>query len=142
MTTGHIAVGTGIDEATSKAIEDGLNRFNEARCGPDPTKPLWIVCRDDDGTVLGGLQGYTQWDWFIVATLWVREESRGRGIGLRLLLEGEGAAKRHGCTRARLATVTFQAPGFYGKLGYVEVCRLPDVPPGHDLIWMSKDLMA
>lgn len=136
----HLTVSAEVDEATSKAIEEGLNQFNEAHVGPDPTKPLWIVCRDNCGNILGGIQGLIQWDWFYIAILWVSESHRRSGIGTRLMFEAEDAARKNGCTRMRLATLTFQAPDFYKKLGYTEVCRLSDIPPGHSFIWMSKSL--
>ena len=140
MTRERITVSADIDAETAKIVEDGLDRFNERHNGPDPTKPLWLVYRDDQGNVLGGLKGLIQWDWFVVAMLWVEEEKRRRGIGQRLLREAEDAARKHGCRRVRLATMTFQAPEFYRKFGYVEECRLLDVPPGHAFIWMSKTL--
>ena len=140
MTRERITVSADIDAETAKIVEDGLDRFNELHNGPDPTKPLWLICRDDQGHVLGGLKGLIQWDWFVVSMLWVKEERRQQGIGQRLLQKAEDAARKHGCRRVRLATMTFQAPEFYRKFGYVEECRLLDVPPGHAFIWMSKTL--
>jgi hypothetical protein len=43
-----------------------------------------------------------------------------------------------GAIGAQLTTSTFQAVGFYQKLGYAELGRLKDRPPGHDRIWMAK----
>lgn len=140
MTREPITVSADVDAETAKIVEDGLNRFNELHNGADPTTPLWLIYRDDRGHVLGGLKGLIQWDWFVVLMLWVEEEKRRQGIGQRLLREAEDAARKHGCRRVRLATMTFQAPEFYRKLGYAEECRLLDVPPGHAYIWMAKTL--
>ena len=137
MTASIITISTETDEA-AKIVENGLDAFNAMHNGPDPTKPLWFICRDDQGNVLGGLQGFTQWDWFAIAILWVREESRGQGIGSRLLTEAEEEARKRGCTKFRLGTMTFQAPDFYKKFGYVEVGRMTDLPPGQSYIWMTK----
>lgn len=137
MTASIIMISTEADEA-AKIVENGLDAFNAMHNGPDPTKPLWFICRDDQGNVLGGLQGFTQWDWFAIAILWVREESRGQGIGSRLLTEAEEEARKRGCTKFRLGTMTFQAPDFYEKFGYVEVGRMTDLPPGQSYIWMTK----
>ena len=136
----HIVVSDEVDETTSKTIEHGLNQYNEACVGPDPSRPMWIVCRDENENIIGGIQGFVQWDWFYVAILWVNEDHRRSGIGTRLMAEAEDAARKNGCIRMRLATVTFQAPDFYKKLGYAEICRVPDIPPGHSFIWMSKML--
>ncbi|WP_342167209.1 GNAT family N-acetyltransferase [Methylobacterium sp. SD21] len=137
---GRIVVSDEVDETTSKIIEHGLNRYNEARVGPDPSKPIWIVCRDNKELIIGGIQGFIQWNWFYVAILWVDEDRRLSGVGTRLMAEAEDVARKNGCIRMRLATITFQAPDFYKKLGYLEVCHVPDIPPGHSLIWMTKML--
>jgi ribosomal protein S18 acetylase RimI-like enzyme len=39
-----------------------------------------------------------------------------------------------------LDTYSFQAPGFYRKLGYEEVGRIPDYPPGQARIFLAKRL--
>jgi GNAT superfamily N-acetyltransferase len=136
----RILVSHEVDETTSRTIEHGLIRYNESCVGPDPSRPIWIVCRDEQEKIIGGVQGFIQLDWFYVAILWINEDFRRRGIGTHLMSEAEDAARKNGCIRMRLATITFQAPEFYKKLGYIEVCRVPDLPPGHSLIWMSKIL--
>jgi len=36
--------------------------------------------------------------------------------------------------------MTFQAPGFYAKLGYTVFGELADVPRGHRRLWFCKRL--
>jgi GNAT superfamily N-acetyltransferase len=62
--------------------------------GPRDEAPLSIVAYAADA-VVGGLNGATHWGWCYIRHLWVREDWRRRGLGLRLLAEAE----RH--TRAR-----------------------------------------
>ena len=140
METGIISVSGEVDDEIAKTLVDGLTQFNESLIGPDNTKTLWIVSRDEQGSIDGGLQGFTQWDWFIIGLLWVKEAQRGRGVGRRLLAKAEETANERGCRRLRVATMSFQAPGFYERFGYREVCRLPDAAPGHSYIWMDKVL--
>ncbi|MEW6438950.1 MAG: GNAT family N-acetyltransferase [Pseudomonadota bacterium] len=135
-----ILISAEVDDETAKTIESGLNSFNELHNGPNPTKPLWVICRDDQGNISGGLKGLTIWDWFVISMLWVREENRGQGIGSRLLAEAEEAARKRGCTKFQLVTMTFQAPEFYKRFGYNEIGRVADYPPGHSYIWMTKSL--
>jgi ribosomal protein S18 acetylase RimI-like enzyme len=52
----------------------------------------------------------------------------------------EAEARRRGLTGIWLDTWTFQAPGFYRKLGFAEVGRIPNYPPGHDRIFFMKRL--
>ncbi len=51
----------------------------------------------------------------------------------------ETEAMRRGCKWARLETFSFQARGFYEKLGYRVIGALHDFPPGGSVYWMRKD---
>jgi ribosomal protein S18 acetylase RimI-like enzyme len=51
----------------------------------------------------------------------------------------EVAQKKH-CIGIWLETFSFQAPGFYRKLGYSEFGRLADYPPGHTRFYYQKSL--
>lgn len=86
---------------------------------------------DDRGALAGGLAGRTWAYWLHVDLLWVGEEHRGSGLGSQLLAEAERVAVAdRGCTRSRLETWGFQAPGFYRKRGYEVSGQVDDYPPG------------
>ena len=53
-----------------------------------------------------------------IGLTWVRETSRGDGLGGRLLAEFETEATSRGCTHVFVTSFTFQAPGFYERHGY------------------------
>lgn len=74
-----------------------------------------------------------------VRGLWVNPELRGRGIGSALLVELEREARRRGSTRAALDTYSWQAVGFYRRLGYREFGVL-DYPNGERRHYFVKDL--
>ncbi|MGN6605447.1 MAG: GNAT family N-acetyltransferase [Jatrophihabitans sp.] len=72
---------------------------------------------------------------------WVREDQRGSGIGAHLLTEFERTAISRGARRVFVTSFTFQAPGFYMKLGYREIFRWEGVPvAGQADIHFRKDL--
>jgi ribosomal protein S18 acetylase RimI-like enzyme len=75
-----------------------------------------------------------------VDLLVVPEEFRGQGLGTELLRKAEDIAKKRGCTGIWLHTATFQAPGFYEKLGFQAFGNVPDYPPGHTTIYYMKRL--
>ncbi len=104
--------------------------------------PLAVLLRDDAGTMLGGLLGHTSGGWLIVDVLWLPAELRGGGLGARLMADGEAEARRRGCIGVHLNTGSFQAPGFYERLGY-EVCGvIDDFPRRHKRITFSKRLSS
>ena len=71
--------------------------------------------------------------------LWVSDGLRGRGVGRELMDRAEVRARERGCHSAWLDTFSFQARGFYEKVGYEEFGRL-DYPPDHHRHFMQKRL--
>ncbi len=51
-------------------------------------------------------------------------------------------AARRGCRYAWLDAFSFQARGFYEKLGYTVLGTLEDSPPGHSRYFLKKNLAA
>ena len=68
----------------------------------------------------------------------MRDDQRSCGLGTRLLATAETEIRRRGCDRVVLSTHSFQAPGFYARLGYTECGRTPGYPHGHDDIHLVK----
>ncbi|MFC7051614.1 GNAT family N-acetyltransferase [Hansschlegelia quercus] len=129
------------DQATQDAVSDGLSRYNVAQVGPDPSSPpVWIVARDAEGAVIGGLQGVVLWTWFFVVCLWVDDAARGAGLGSTLLRTAERAAADRGCRNAYLNTFSFQAPDFYRRQGYEVFGKLEGFPGDNSQFWMRKRL--
>ena len=126
------------DAATRRLIDEGLERYNTARAGPDGAKDLWVLARNGRNEVQGGLKGRTFYGWFFIDWLWVADDSRGSGIGDRLMDKAEAEAQARGCIGAYVDTYSFQAPAFYERHGYAEFGRIDDLPPGHACIWLKK----
>jgi len=104
----------------------------------DP-KPLNLVLREEDA-IVGGLLAETQLGWMYVSALSVAEHLRGQGYGRALMEAAESGAAERGCHSVWLNTFSYQAPGFYQRLGYVEFGRLHDYPPGQTRIFFQKRL--
>lgn len=138
-----ISIEAAPDDATVSAISDGLNAYNAAASGSaTPPETLWLVARHTDGGVVGGIRARIARGWIEVEWLWVAEAHRGGGLGTSLLARAEAEGEARGCRGAFLWTYSFQAPGFYGKQGYTEFGRLPDMPPGHARIYLAKRFSA
>ena len=109
---------TAPDQATARAISAGLDAYNDSMAPGGNWKPLWIVGRDDAGSVQAGLRGVTDYDWLFVVWLWVAEPYRKQGVGSRLLSGAEAIARERQCSHSYLDTFSFQAPEFYKRRGY------------------------
>ncbi|MCW2756938.1 MAG: streptothricin acetyltransferase [Nocardioidaceae bacterium] len=110
-------------------LAEELHRLNlEATPGVLAQRELTVQVFDEAGELAAGISG---WSWGIAAGIgltWVREESRGDGLGARLLNEFETEAAARGCTHVFVTSFTFQAPGFYERHGYREIFRWEGVP--------------
>ena len=125
-----------------KAIAGPLVAFNAASIGrTENYSPLVILLSDpvtDD--IVGGLHGGTMFSYLHVDLLFVPENMRRAGIGRRLLTDAEAEALRRGCHAVWLDTFSFQARGFYERLGYTVYGTLEDYPAGHSRFFLTKRL--
>lgn len=113
-------------------VDEGLGEYNDGAAPLHEVRPLACFARQGDGPVVGGAIGRTWGRHAELQQLWVDPARRHRGIATSLLerFHAEGAAR--GCDTFYLETWTFQAVGFYRRLGYETAYVLEDVGPGHD----------
>ena len=131
-----------LSDAEAEQIVRSLVSHNDAQAAPQRQQTLNVVARQGEQLV-GGLLGFTNWGWLSVHILWVAQELRGRGVGRQLLLAAEAEARARGCCHAHLNTFSFQALGFYERLGYRVFGQLEDYPAGHTKYYLQKrDLSA
>ncbi|MGF6092306.1 GNAT family N-acetyltransferase [Pseudomonas sp. 18173] len=130
-----------VTEAERLAILTPLLAHNLANGGDDAHETFALLLRDPDGNeVIGGLYGKISYRWLLIDLVSVPESMRGQGIGEQLMRQAEDIAREKQCVGIWLETFSFQAPGFYQKLGYVEFGRLADYPPGHMRFYYQKKL--
>lgn len=121
-----------------QTILERLREFNTSQAGPGNAEPLCVALLDEAGNVDGGLSGWTFYDWLVIELLFVPDRLRGSGAGSQLVAEAEEQARARGCVGARLDTFSFQARGFYEKLGYSLAGTIPDHPVGGACYLMIK----
>ncbi|WJR65976.1 GNAT family N-acetyltransferase [Neorhizobium sp. CSC1952] len=122
------------------AIGEGLSAFNDADVGPSERKPLAVLIRDVEGSVIGGLSGYTAWGWLFTQWLFIPEALRGSGMAGRLLAEAENEARARGCHGAWIDTFSPLARKAYMRQGYEIFGELPDFPKGRTRTFLKKAL--
>src|SRR3954464_13668010 len=104
------------DEEARRLIGEGLDAYNASKAGPggsEDLEDLWVIARDANGAVQGGVKSRTSYGWLFIDWLWVAPSRRGEGLGVRLLQYVEDAARDRDCVGAYLYTFSFQAPHFY-----------------------------
>jgi GNAT superfamily N-acetyltransferase len=121
-------------------LDDQINEHNMVRTGRRDYRPVSVFLRDERGSMVAGLYGFTWAGWLEIKLVWVREDRRGQGLGRRMLAAAEVEARGRGCRHVWLDSYTFQAPAFYQHLGYEVFGSLADYPPPHDRVFLTKTL--
>ena len=121
-------------------MKRGLNSFNETFTGDLAREKISSFVKDDLGQVMGGVLCEIKWGWLYVEGLWVNESLRGNDWGSKLLNTVEGYALSKGVSNFRLETTSFQALGFYKKMGYATFGELNNFPPGYVSYFLKKQI--
>ena len=132
-----VALDLAPDAAIRAAILDPLVAYNERVGGPSQAATIAVTVVDGAGMVVGGLWGRMAYEFLFVELLSVGV-AKGQGLGRQVMALAEAEARRRGLRGMWLDTWTFQAPGFYQKLGFEECGRIRDYPAGHDRIFYMK----
>ncbi|WP_339488398.1 GNAT family N-acetyltransferase [Pseudomonas sp. EL_65y_Pfl2_R95] len=128
--------------AQVEAILKPLRTHNRAKAGDPKPENLALLIRDEQSDeVIGGLNGQIFYRWLFIELLAVPEQTRGQGMGKRLMDMAEELAREKECVGIWLDTFDFQAPDFYKALGYTEFGQLEDFPPGHKRYYFKKHLL-
>jgi len=122
-----------------REILKGLLAFNKRALGNWNFKPLSITLRHR-GAIVGGLYGETYLNWMYISLFWLADEFRGKGFGSKIMQTAEKEARKRGVKNVFVDSFSFQAPGFYKKLGYREFGKLKDFPAGHSRSFLTKAL--
>ena len=128
--------------AERAAIFAGLAAYNRQHADPGVAGPLAVLLKNGAGETVGGLWGATLFAWLNIELLFVPEAMRGASVGSALLARAESLAQARGCVGAALDTYSFQARGFYEKLGYSLVGTIDECPPGGSRYFLHKRFPA
>jgi len=123
-----------------QVIQDGVVEFNTPFIG---TKTKFCVfLKDKDNETLGGASGnvWPELKLLYLDFVHIAEPLRRLGYGRKLMQEVEEEARRLGCIAILLDTYSFQAEGFYTKLGFTRIGFLEKQFGNYDRIYMRKNL--
>lgn len=120
-------------------LAERIYEFNAAATGRFDAETFAAVHRDRAGAIQAGVSGYTWGGCCFIAQLWVADSLRRQGWGRVLLEAAEQNARSKACTIVILSSHSFQAPGFYERLGYARQAEVKDYPPGHsDFVYVKR----
>jgi len=139
-----IAMTDAPDDDAISTLSRLITQFNEVGSArPNDFRPLAIfLSNPETGEILGGLWAWTSFSFLHIDLLYIPESMRRIGLGSRLVTQAEQEAPRRDCRGAWLDTFSFQARGFYERLGYTVFGTIEDYPPGHSRFFLKKSLQA
>ena len=125
-------------ERLGSFLADRIYEFNANATGYVDGMLLGGCIRNDVGDVVAGVNGHTWGGSCELSHVWVDERYREQGLGTALLRSAEAEAAARGCAQVVLATHSFQAPGFYERLGYERKYAVEGRPKGYaDIIYVK-----
>ena len=123
-----------------RIVLDGVRRFNRDQTGNERPRPIAYFLRDEEGKIVGGVQGSFWGRSMHIDALWVDERHRGQSHGSKLMKAIEDYAVRNNHPLVYLETASFQALPFYEGLGYQIFGKLEGITAGHTLFFLKKEL--
>jgi ribosomal protein S18 acetylase RimI-like enzyme len=129
------------DAETARAIQCGLEMYNSKTAGFEiELVPLNLAVRDEHGKLCGGLVARTYTDTLYFDTVWLDESLRGKAQGQAMMIQAEEIARSRGASNSWLVTLSWQARGFYEKLGYRVFGEMPIMSGKYIRYFMQKEL--
>lgn len=125
-------------------IGDGVTAYGRALAAGGNATPISCGLRDDNGVLIAGASGRTEFRRLFVNYLWVDEDLRGRGLGTEVLRRIEAQALKRGCVDALIETLSDRHAELYERLGYAMMAHVHDYVPGFTRyilikVWRPRD---
>lgn len=141
MTQNVIVISDRAEPELESVLGKGLDEFNMQMAGLSDRRPLSVIVRDSvSNDVLGGAVGRTSLGLAFLDLFYLPDALRGSGLGTKVLEAFEAEAYQRGCSSAVLYTISFQAPGFYEKNGWIRFGEIASEREGISRVFMTKKL--
>lgn len=119
-------------------MSEGMLKHHASQGHPRKTNTFSILLKDSNGILKGVVVASILWNGMHIDTLWVDVTIRNQKWGSKLMKLVEKEGRSRGATVAYTDTFTWQAPGFYEKMGYSLYGKIDNFPPGNSLSYFSK----
>lgn len=125
------------DKSKAKQIFGHLRDYNNQFEPKVNYRPQAFVV-EEDGDLIGGLEGAIAWDNFEIGNMVTLKQRQG--IGSILIGHLEGFCREHDVNSITCWTLDFQAPEFYEKKGFEKVAVVPNFAGKHSCHHFIKRL--
>ena len=131
---------TSLTPEQQKIVGEGFDHYNTNKGAPlyDKNYISWVVYNDKN-ILIGTITAEILWDWMYLDELWVMDIYCNQNYGTKLLQAAESFAKSNKLIGTWLWTQSWQAKGFYEKLGYSIFTEFENFPKGHKRIGLKKE---
>lgn len=127
------------DGQAIQQISKAVIAHDRAAVGAGSPQPLACLVREN-GHLIGGAAGRMELGRLYVEYLWVDAGHRGKGLGNRLLVGIEGAAKGAGCKECLIESLSRKTAAMYERAGYRAYAQIDNYIPGLTLYVLLKSL--
>lgn len=119
----------------------GFHTHSEEQSAPEYKKERvkWLAF-DERKQLRAILTAEILWDWVYIDELWISQDCRGKGLGRKLMQLAEEFARSQSLQGLWLWTQSWQAEGFYERLGYDQFTRFDSFPKGYSRVGFRKTL--
>ena|SRR3990167_1864808 len=112
------------NEADIQILNDGIIKEHKIKKDMKPLDFFAYFIRDAQKKIVGGCAGDHMYGQLFIASLWLKEDLRGKGYGTKLMFLAESFAKEKQCRFITVNSFEWEALDFYKRLGfYVEFAR-------------------
>lgn len=132
-----------VPAADLDAIRDGVIAYGRQQAQGSDAQDIACALYQD-GEMIAGAWGRTEFQRLYVNYLWVHADHRGQGLGGDCLRQVEAQALKRGCVDALIETLLDDVAELYEHLGYACISHVHDYVPGftrHTLlkVWSPRD---
>ena len=106
------------DQTLTKKLINGLAEHAKQQKDLIPGESFAFSLNDENTNITGGCTGAIFYGCLYIDLLWIEESVRGHGYGTKIMKAAEDLGKEKSCLFSTVNTMSFEALGFYQKLGY------------------------
>ena len=131
-----------LTEGLKKKIDEGFSRHAIQMTGHDEKFDAVAFVAMEGESFVGAMVGQRFWNALHVKYVYIDEKYRGKGFGTRLMQRILAYGLEQKCPFAFVETMSFQALGFYQKMGFDLDFTRSGYAHGTSFHYLSKKLIA